>query len=67
LQKAGLASVRAGLIRSFLSHLTGFEPAGELARPQAERYTSFNDFFTRRLRAEARSLDPDAARGTLPR
>ena len=34
--------------------------------PDPADYTSFNDFFTRRLRAGARSLDPDARAALCP-
>ncbi len=47
--------LRAGLIRAFLAHYP--VDLAEAAEPDPGRYLSFNDFFTRRLRAGARSLD----------
>ncbi|MGH8244743.1 MAG: archaetidylserine decarboxylase [Steroidobacteraceae bacterium] len=56
--------VRAGLIRAFL----GRYPVNlaEAAEPDPARYASFNDFFTRRLRAGARSFDPDPRAALCP-
>ena len=51
--------VRAGLIRAFLAHYP--VDLAEAAQPAADCYSSFNDFFTRRLRAGARSFDADPA------
>ncbi len=47
--------VRAGLIRAFLARYP--VDLAEAAQPAADRYVSFNDFFTRRLRAGARGFD----------
>src|SRR6185295_11468821 len=49
---------------AFLSHYP--VELQEAAQPLAESYTSFNDFFTRRLRAGARSLDSDARAALCP-
>jgi phosphatidylserine decarboxylase len=49
--------LRAGLIRAFLAHYP--VNLAEAAEPDARRYLSFNDFFTRRLRVGARPLDGD--------
>ena len=53
--------VRTALIRAFLSRYA--VDLAEAAQPSADRYESFNDFFTRPLRAGARSFDagPGAA------
>ena len=56
--------VRAALIRAFL----GRYPVNlaEAAQSDPARYASFNDFFTRRLRAGARSFDPDPRAALCP-
>jgi phosphatidylserine decarboxylase len=47
--------VRAGLIRAFLGRFA--VNLAEAAEPDPARYASFNDFFTRRLRAGARRFE----------
>ena len=50
-------AVKNALISKFLH---GFRPdMSEAAQPDALAFASFNDFFTRTLRADARPLDPD--------
>jgi phosphatidylserine decarboxylase len=49
--------LRSGLIRTFLSRYP--VDMAEAAEPDPARYLSFNDFFTRRLRAGARPRDAD--------
>ncbi len=56
--------VRAGLIRAFLGRYP--VDLAEAAEPDPARYVSFNDFFTRRLRAGARSFDPDPRAALCP-
>jgi len=56
--------VRAGLIRAFLSHYA--VDLAEAAEADPGRYLSFNDFFTRRLRAGARPLDADPRAALCP-
>jgi phosphatidylserine decarboxylase len=56
--------VRAALIRMFLNRYR--VDLSEAAQPDAGRYDSFNDFFTRRLRAGARPHDPDPAAALCP-
>lgn len=56
--------VRAALIRMFLNRYR--VDLSEAAQPDAGRYDSFNDFFTRRLRAGARPLDPDTSAALCP-
>ena len=56
--------VRAGLIRAFLAHYP--VDLAEAAQPAADCYSSFNDFFTRRLRAGARSFDADPRAALCP-
>jgi phosphatidylserine decarboxylase len=56
--------LRAGLIRAFLSHYP--VDMAEAAEPDASRYLSFNDFFTRRLRAGARAQDADPRAALCP-
>jgi phosphatidylserine decarboxylase len=56
--------VRRGLIRAFLSRYP--VDLAEAAQPEAERYASFNDFFTRRLRAGARRFDADPRAALCP-
>jgi phosphatidylserine decarboxylase len=56
--------VRAGLIRAFLSRYP--VDLAEAAQPAADRYVSFNDFFTRRLRAGARSFDDEPRAALCP-
>jgi len=53
--------VKNALIKSFMN---GFHPdMTEAARPDPSSYASFNDFFTRLLRPDARPVDPN--RSTL--
>jgi phosphatidylserine decarboxylase len=56
--------VRAGLIRAFLGRYA--VDLAEAAQPDPARYTSFNDFFTRRLRAGARRFDGAAGAALSP-
>ena len=56
--------VRAGLIRAFLSRYP--VDLSEAAQPAPDLYLSFNDFFTRRLRAGARRFDGDASVALCP-
>jgi phosphatidylserine decarboxylase len=56
--------VRAALIRMFLNRYR--VDLSEAAQPDASRYDSFNDFFTRRLRAGARRQDPDPRAALCP-
>jgi phosphatidylserine decarboxylase len=51
--------LKNALIESFVDH---FHPdMSEAAQPEPLKYESFNAFFTRALRADARSADPDPA------
>jgi phosphatidylserine decarboxylase len=56
--------LRRALIQAFLRHYP--VNLAEAARPDPEAYTSFNDFFTRRLRAGARTFDPDVRAALCP-
>ncbi len=56
--------VRAALIRMFLGHYP--VDLAEAARPDPGSYSSFNDFFTRRLKAGARPLDADPRSAICP-
>ncbi len=56
--------LRAGLIRAFLAHYP--VDLAEAAEPDPRRYLSFNDFFTRRLRAGARTFEADARAAACP-
>ena len=56
--------LRRGLIRAFVSHYP--VDMAEAAEPDLLRYLSFNDFFTRRLRAGARPHDGDARAALCP-
>jgi len=56
--------VRAALIRMFLNRYR--VDLSEAAQPDARRYDSFNDFFTRRLRAGTRPLDADPRAALCP-
>ena len=56
--------VRTALIRSFLRHYP--VDLSEAARGEVADYASFNDFFTRRLRAGARAHDPDPRAALCP-
>jgi phosphatidylserine decarboxylase len=56
--------VRSALIRGFLRHYP--VDLAEAARPDPRDYASFNDFFTRRLRAGARPADPDPRAALCP-
>jgi phosphatidylserine decarboxylase len=56
--------VRAALIRAFLARYP--VDLAEAAQPAPDRYASFNDFFTRRLRAGARSFDADPRAALCP-
>ncbi|HUN27009.1 MAG TPA: archaetidylserine decarboxylase [Steroidobacteraceae bacterium] len=57
-----LARSRSRLVKDALigAFVRGFEPRmSEAAMPDPHRYPSFAEFFTRRLRADARRVDPD--------
>jgi phosphatidylserine decarboxylase len=56
--------LRALLIRGFLRHYP--VDLAEAARADPDAYTSFNAFFTRRLRAGARPLDADPRAALCP-
>jgi phosphatidylserine decarboxylase len=56
--------VRTALIRAFLSRYP--VDLTEAAQPAPDRYSSFNEFFTRRLRAGARSFDADTGAVLCP-
>lgn len=56
--------VRAALIRMFLDRYP--VDLAEAARPEPDAYASFNDFFTRRLKAGARPPDPDPRAALCP-
>lgn len=56
--------VRAGLIRAFLAHYP--VDMAEAADSDPAHYLSFNDFFTRRLRAGARPHDVDPRAALCP-
>jgi phosphatidylserine decarboxylase len=56
--------VRSGLIRAFLGRYP--VDLAEAAEPDPARYASFNDFFTRRLRAGARRLEAAAGAALCP-
>ncbi len=56
--------VRAALIRMFLGQYP--VDLAEAARPDPGTYSSFNDFFTRRLKAGARPLDADPRSAICP-
>jgi phosphatidylserine decarboxylase len=56
--------VRTVLIRLFVNRYA--VDLAEAARPDPGAYASFNDFFTRRLRAGARPQDPDPQAATCP-
>ena len=56
--------LRSALIRAFLSHYP--VDLTEAARPDPDAYSSFNDFFTRRLKAGVRPLDVDARAALCP-
>lgn len=56
--------LRRGLIRAFLSHYP--VDMTEAADPDPLHYLSFNDFFTRRLRAGARAHDADPRAALCP-
>ncbi len=56
--------LKRALIRAFLRHYP--VDLSEAERSSASDYESFNDFFTRRLRAGARPADPDPAAVACP-
>ncbi len=56
--------LRALLIRTFLRHYP--VDLAEAARPDPGAYSSFNDFFTRRLRAGVRPPDPEPRAALCP-
>jgi phosphatidylserine decarboxylase len=56
--------LRDGLILAFLARYP--VNLGEAAQPTPDRYASFNDFFTRRLRAGARSFDAEPGAALSP-
>jgi phosphatidylserine decarboxylase len=56
--------VRAALIRVFLNRYR--VDLAEASQSDPDAYASFNDFFTRRLKAGARPLDPDPRAALCP-
>jgi phosphatidylserine decarboxylase len=56
--------IRGALIRMFMNRYP--VDLAEAARPDPGAYASFNDFFTRRLRAGARPFDPDPRAAICP-
>ncbi len=56
--------VRSALIRAFLARFA--VDLSEAAHPEPADYPSFNEFFTRRLRAGARPFDPDPRAALCP-
>jgi phosphatidylserine decarboxylase len=64
LAESSIGFVRAGLIRAFLNRYP--VDLAEAAQPDPGRYSSFNDFFTRRLRAGARPPDADPRAALCP-
>lgn len=62
--RSRIGFVRTVLIRSFLRHYP--VDLSEAARGEITAYSSFNDFFTRRLRAGARPPDPDSRAALCP-
>lgn len=62
--RSRIGFVRTALIRSFLRHYP--VDLSEAARGEITAYSSFNDFFTRRLRADARPPDPDSRAALCP-
>ena len=64
LAESRIGFIRAALIRMFLNRYA--VDLAEAARPESASYLSFNDLFTRRLRAGARSLDPDPRAALCP-
>jgi phosphatidylserine decarboxylase len=58
LTRSRVGWIKDALIRAFVSH---FHPdMGDAAQPDPLKFESFNAFFTRALRADARPPDPDA-------
>lgn len=62
--RSRIGFVRTALIRSFLRHYP--VDLSEAAHGEITAYSSFNDFFTRRLRAGARPPDPDSRAALCP-
>ena len=56
--------VRAALVRTFLNRYR--VDLAEASHADPDAYASFNDFFTRRLKAGARPLDPDPRAALCP-
>jgi phosphatidylserine decarboxylase len=56
--------VRTLLVQTFLRHYP--VDLAEAALPEPDSYASFNDFFTRRLRADARPLDAEPRAALCP-
>jgi phosphatidylserine decarboxylase len=56
--------VRSGLIRAFMGRYP--VDLSEAVHREPDGYASFNDFFTRRLRAGARPLDPEPRAALCP-
>ena len=64
LAESRIGFIRAALIRMFLNRYA--VDLAEAARPEPASYASFNDLFTRRLRAGARPPDPDPRAALCP-
>ncbi len=64
LAQSRIGLLRAGLIRMFLNRYP--VDLAEAAVPDPRGYLSFNEFFTRRLRAGARPEDPDPRAALCP-
>ncbi len=62
--RSRIGFVRTALVRSFLRHYP--VDLSEAAHGEVADYASFNDFFTRRLRAGARVHDPDPRAALCP-
>jgi phosphatidylserine decarboxylase len=64
-----LTRARAPWLKNLLidAFMRGYQPyMGDALEPEPRRYSSFNAFFTRALRPEARPIDPDPLRVVAP-
>jgi phosphatidylserine decarboxylase len=64
LARSRIGFLRRALIRAFLARYP--VNLAEAAQPSPDRYASFNEFFTRRLRAGVRPLDPEPRAAVCP-